>query len=182
MYAAREWGQKSYVDATKIAIMGWSYGGYLSSKVLELDSDAFSFALITAPVSDWRFYDSVYTERYMKLPSTNPAGYAETAVHNVTGFKNVRGGFLIQHGTGDDNVHFQNSAVLVDTLTAGGVSPKNMHLHYFTDSDHGISFHGASQFVYKQMAQYLYAEKTRSEGKLVHQFDKRTVSAAIEKP
>jgi len=55
-------------------------------------------------------------------------------------------------------------------------------LHYFTDSDHGISFHGASQFVYKQMAQYLYAEKTRSEGKLVHQFDKRTVSAAIEKP
>lgn len=173
VWAAREYSKRSYVDSTKIAIMGWSYGGYLASKVLETDSDAFSFALITAPVSDWRFYDSMYTERYMKVPATNAAGYTESAIHNTTGFQNVRGGFLIQHGTGDDNVHFQNGAVLVDTLQVGGVSPNKMHTQWFTDSDHGISFHGATSFLYKQMAKYLYEEKMRSEEAESHQFDKR---------
>ncbi|KAL3420977.1 dipeptidyl-peptidase 4 [Phlyctema vagabunda] len=174
VYAAQQWAKKEYVDSTKIAIMGWSYGGYLAAKVLELDSDAFSFALITAPVSDWQFYDSMYTERYMKTLEANAGGYNTTAVRKTAGFQHARGGFLIQHGTGDDNVHFQNSAVLVDTLTAGRVSPNKMHVQWFTDSDHSINFHGATQFVYKQMAQYLYAEKVRSEDEvLVHQFDKR---------
>lgn len=152
--------------------MGWSYGGYLSSKVLELDSDVFSFAIITAPVSDWRFYDSMYTERYMKTLSSNEAGYNATAVTNATGFQNVRGGFLIQHGTGDDNVHFQHSAVLVDTLTVQGVSPKKLHTQWFTDSDHAINFHGASTLIYKQMARYFWLEKNRVE-EGVHQFDKK---------
>lgn len=172
VYAAQQWAKKSYVDASKITIMGWSYGGYLSSKVLELDSDVFSFAMITAPVSDWRFYDSMYTERYMKTLSGNAAGYAASAVVNATGFQNARGGFLIQHGTGDDNVHFQNSAVLIDTLTAAKVSPKKMHVQWFTDSDHNINFHGATSFVYKQMARYFWLEKQRrSESE--HQFDKK---------
>jgi len=154
--------------------MGWSYGGYLSSKVLELNSDVFSFAMITAPVSDWRFYDSMYTERYMKSLSANLEGYKTTAVSNATGFQNARGGFLIQHGTGDDNVHFQNSAVLVDTLTVGQVSPKKMHVQWFTDDDHNINFHGATQLVYKQMARYFWMEKERKEkGEKVHQFDKK---------
>ena len=132
--------------------MGWSYGGYLSSKVLELNSDVFSFGMITAPVSDWRFYDSMYTERYMKTLSTNAAGYNTSAVVDAEGFKNVRGGFLVQHGTGDDNVHFQNSAVLVDTLTAAQVGPGKMHVQWFTDSDHSINFHGATTLVYKQVS------------------------------
>jgi dipeptidyl-peptidase-4 len=178
VYAAQQYAKKPYVDSTKMAIMGWSFGGYLSSKVLELDSDAFSFALITAPVSDWRFYDSMYTERYMKTPALNAAGYNASAVHDAEGFKNVRGGFLLQHGTGDDNVHFQNSAVLVDTLTSARVGPKKMHVQWFTDSDHSINFHGANTLVYKQMARYLWLEKQRkedgdgAEGK--HQFDRRT--------
>ncbi|KAH7306135.1 dipeptidyl peptidase IV N-terminal region-domain-containing protein [Rhexocercosporidium sp. MPI-PUGE-AT-0058] len=172
VYAAKEYGKRSYVDASKITIFGWSYGGYLAGKVLELDSDAFSFAILTAPVSDWRFYDSMYTERYMKLLSTNEAGYNTTAIRKSAGFQNVRGGFLIQHGTGDDNVHFQNSAVLVDTLTVGKVSPKKFHVQWFTDSDHGISFHGATTLIYKQMARYFWLEKTRKdEGP--HQFDKK---------
>lgn len=152
VYAAQQWAKKPYVDASKITIMGWSYGGYLSAKALELNSDVFSFAMITAPVSDWRFYDSMYTERYMKTLSANAAGYNTSAVVNVDGFKNVRGGFLVQHGTGDDNVHFQNSAVLVDTLTVGGVGPAKMHVQWFTDSDHSNNFHGATKLLYKQVS------------------------------
>lgn len=95
VYAAQRYAKKPYVDATKITIMGWSYGGYLSAKVLELSSDVFSFGMITAPVSDWRFYDSMYTERYMKTLSSNLEGYKTTVVNNATGFQNVTGGFLI---------------------------------------------------------------------------------------
>ena len=108
----------------------------------------------------------------MKLPpsanssshasSSNP--YSLSAVSSPTGFANTRGGFLIQHGTGDDNVHFQNSAVMVDMLTYGGISPDKMHVQWFTDSDHSISWHGAGGLVYKQMALYLLGEKRRVEG------------------
>lgn len=182
VYAARQYAKKPYVDASKIAIMGWSYGGYLSAKVLELNSDAFSFGMITAPVSDWRFYDSMYTERYMKDLASNLDGYKTTAVVNATGFQNVRGGFLIQHGTGDDNVHFQNSAVLVDTLTTAKVSPKKFHVQWFTDSDHSINFHGATTLVYKQMARYFWLEKERKEGGPIHQFDKRGMEFDPEMP
>lgn len=114
----------------------------------------------------------------MKTPSTNAAGYNKSSVRNADGFKSVRGGFLIQHGTGDDNVHFQNSAVLADTLTLARVSPKKMHVHWFTDSDHSINFHNANQFVYKQRARFLWREKLRdaSDDK-VHQFDRRAIGA-----
>jgi dipeptidyl-peptidase 4 len=84
-----------YINPNKVGMWGWSYGGYLTAKTLEQDSDIFSFGLITAPVSDWRFYDSMYTERYMKTYEMNPAGYNETAVRNATGFANARGGFAI---------------------------------------------------------------------------------------
>ena len=134
VWAAREIAKYPYVDKNKIVIWGWSYGGYLSAKVLETNSGAFSMGLITAPVSDWRLYDSMYTERFMKTYEMNAAGYNKTAVRKVDGFKNVAGGFLIQHGTGDDNVHFQNSATLVDTLISGGVSPEKMQVQFFTDS------------------------------------------------
>ncbi|PWW77994.1 hypothetical protein C7212DRAFT_276799 [Tuber magnatum] len=161
VWAAREYAKRHYVDAEKIAIWGWSYGGYLTGKVLELDSGVFSLGLMTAPVSDWRFYDSMYTERYMKLPTTNRAGYNASAITKTSGFKNVAGGFLIQHGTGDDNVHFQNTAVL-------------MHVQWFTDSDHNIDFHRATSFLYKQLAKALYDERKRTpEGK--HQWSRRRV-------
>lgn len=125
-------------------------------------------------MSDWRFYDTMYTERYMGTLLTNADGYAASAVKKVDGFKNVAGGFLVQHGTGDDNVHFQNSAALVDTLISAGVSPEKMHVQWFTDSDHGISFHGASKYLYKQLAKTLYTEKQR-EGVEKHQWSRKSV-------
>jgi dipeptidyl-peptidase 4 len=148
----------------------------------------------------------------MKSPLTNSENYFISSVHNTSGFQHARGGVLLQHGTGDDNVHFQNSAVLVDLLMSGGangqamsiaefdspkhgiqfgpyaeevkaessfgsasaVSPSKLHVQWFTDSDHGISFHGASIFIRKQMARWLYKEKHRKESthaEKVHQWD-----------
>ncbi|CUS10777.1 unnamed protein product, partial [Tuber aestivum] len=172
VWAAKEYGKRDYVDPGKISIWGWSYGGYLTGKVLELDSGAFSSGIMTAPSSDWRFYDSIYTERYMKSPTANRAGYNASAIAKTSGFKNVAGGFLIQHGTADDNVHFQNPAVLVGTLVSEGVGPEKMRVQWFTDSDHNINYNGASSFLYKQLAKALYDEKRRTpEGK--HQWSRR---------
>ncbi|KAL4916759.1 putative dipeptidyl peptidase 4 [Aspergillus aurantiobrunneus] len=173
VYAARQAAQRDWIDADHIAIWGWSYGGYLTGKVLETDSGAFSLGLLTAPVSDWRLYDSMYTERYMKTLSTNEEGYNTTAIRRTEGFKNVAGGFLIQHGTGDDNVHFQNAAALVDTLMGDGVTPEQMQVQWFTDSDHSINYNGGSVFLYRQLAQRLYEEKQRSDTGEQHQWSKR---------
>ncbi|KAI0173489.1 dipeptidyl peptidase IV N-terminal region-domain-containing protein [Hypoxylon sp. FL1284] len=142
-------------------IFGWSYGGYLSAKVVEADSGAFTLGLIVAPVSDWRFYDSMYTERYMKTSQANPDGYAQSAVRNADGFRHIAGGFSIQHGLGDDNVHYQNTAALLDLLVGAGVPPSKMQWRVFTDSDHGISYNGASTYLYKFLTELLYREKTR---------------------
>ncbi|KAI9303710.1 dipeptidyl peptidase IV N-terminal region-domain-containing protein [Cunninghamella echinulata] len=99
--AARHWANLDYVDHSRIAIWGWSYGGYLVSKCLEADSGIFNSGLAVAPVTDWRYYDSIYTERYMLTPKMNPTGYTNSAVNNMTGFANSK--FLLIHGTGDDN-------------------------------------------------------------------------------
>lgn len=169
--------QNSFIDAEKVGMWGWSFGGYLTAKVLEQNSNVFSLGLITAPVSDWRFYDSMYTERYMKRLEDNEAGYNETAVRDVDGFKNVRGGFAVMHGTGDDNVHYQNSAALVDLLVGGGVGPQKMEMVAFTDSDHGIVYNGARAWIYRFLTGRLWEERERESGGLVvqHQWSRREV-------
>ncbi|KAK3190562.1 dipeptidylpeptidase [Lecanicillium sp. MT-2017a] len=165
--------QHSYIDTNKVGMWGWSYGGYLTAKTVEQDSGAFTFGLITAPVSDFRFYDSVYTERYMKTLEGNADGYAKTAVRNTAGFKNIAGGVAIMHGTGDDNVHYQNAAALVDLLVGDKVSPSKMKMMAFTDSDHGISYNGASDYIYKFLTARLWDEVQRTDEKMVHQWTRR---------
>lgn len=170
----------SYINPEKFGIWGWSFGGYLSAKVVELQGSEgpFSLGLITAPVTDWRFYDSMYTERYMKTSAMNEAGYNETAVRNATGFKNIRGGFAIMHGLGDDNVHYQNTAALVDLLVAEGVTSEKMDMFAFTDSDHSINYNGATTYIYKYLSKLLWEEVQRvPEESLVHQWSKRKVVA-----
>ncbi|KAJ4368428.1 Dipeptidyl peptidase 4 [Neocucurbitaria cava] len=174
IWAAKEIAKNAYIDSDHIGIWGWSYGGYLSSKVVEVGDPIISFALITAPVSDWRFYDSLYTERYMKTPTLNPAGYNRSRVHDATGFKSIAGGVVIQHGTGDDNVHFQNSAALVDLLMVNRVTPEKMTNTFFTDSDHSINFHNDGRFLYRQLSKKLFEEKERvGDLKGGHQWSKR---------
>lgn len=164
-----------FIDAHRIGMWGWSFGGYLTAKTVELDSDVFTLGLITAPVTDWRFYDSVYTERYMKKLEDNLQGYTDTSVHNATGFKNIAGGFSLLHGTGDDNVHYQHAASLVDFLLAEGVTPAKMRMFAFTDSTHSISYNGDSLYLYRFLTQRLYDEVKRKVGTeaLVHQWSKR---------
>ena len=144
--AAKIWAAKKYVDASRIAIWGWSYGGFQTLKTLEQDAgQTFSYGMAVAPVTDWRFYDSIYTERYMLTPQTNEGGYERTAVSNVTALgQNVR--FLLMHGVADDNVHFQNSLTLLDKLDLAGI--ENYDVHVFPDSDHSIYFHNANRIVY----------------------------------
>ncbi|RMZ90395.1 hypothetical protein DV736_g2373, partial [Chaetothyriales sp. CBS 134916] len=150
---AKEWAQKPYVDADRIAIWGWSYGGFMTLKVLETDAgQTFKYGMSVAPVTDWRFYDSIYTERYMRTPQNNPDGYDSSAISNATALgQNVR--FLVIHGTGDDNVHYQNTLTLLDKLDLAGVD--NYDVHFFPDSDHSIYFHNANYMVYQKLSKWL---------------------------
>lgn len=176
IFAAKELAKNSWVDSNHIGIWGWSYGGYLSAKVVEVGDPIISFAAITAPVSDWRFYDSLYTERYMKTPDINPGGYNVSRVHDASGFKKIAGGVVIQHGTGDDNVHFQNAAALVDLLMVNRVTPEKMQNTFFTDSDHSINFHNNGKFLYRQLSKMVYEEKQREgDSKGGHQWSKKSV-------
>ncbi|KAG1043078.1 hypothetical protein G6F43_011751 [Rhizopus delemar] len=149
--AGRHWAKLEYVDKYRMAIWGWSYGGYMTTRVIEANDGVFSTGMAVAPVTDWRFYDSVYTERYMKTPELNPDGYVNSAVNNMTGFRDSK--FLLVHGTGDDNVHFQHSATLVDKLTMADIH--NYRIQFFTDSNHAIKYHNANKNVYYLLTEFL---------------------------
>lgn len=147
--AAALYGDKSFVDAEKISLFGWSYGGYLTLKTLERDAGQhFKYGLSVAPVTDWSLYDSVYTERYMHTPQENAQGYEASRVHNVTAIGHANR-FLLMHGTGDDNVHFQNSLRFLDLLDLNAV--ENYDVHIFPDSDHSIRYHNANKVVYDKL-------------------------------
>ncbi|TVY75738.1 putative dipeptidyl-aminopeptidase B [Lachnellula suecica] len=150
---AKMWAKKKYVDASRMAIWGWSYGGFMTLKTLEQDAgQTFSYGMAVAPVTDWRYYDSIYTERYMHTPQHNPGGYDNTSISNMTALhQNVR--FLLMHGVADDNVHMQNSLTLLDKLDLAGV--ENYDVHVFPDSDHGIFFHNANRIVYDKLSNWL---------------------------
>ncbi|KAK1999608.1 hypothetical protein LX36DRAFT_471066 [Colletotrichum falcatum] len=151
--AAQAWAAKKYVDPARIAIWGWSYGGFNTLKTLEMDAGrTFSYGMAVAPVTDWRFYDSIYTERYMRTPQLNPSGYDQTAVSNVSALAgNVR--WLMMHGVADDNVHYQSTLTLLDKLNLEGI--ENYDVHVFPDSDHGIYFHNANRIVYDKLSNWL---------------------------
>jgi dipeptidyl aminopeptidase len=149
--AARQWATKRYVDTKRIGIWGWSYGGYMTTKVMENGAGVHSLGMAVAPVISWRMYDSIYTERVMKLPATNPDGYHNASVTNVTAFNNVN--FLLAHGSGDDNVHFANSAHLIDMFTQARI--RNYRFRMFTDSAHSMSVRSAYRELHEWMTAFL---------------------------
>lgn len=144
---AKQWSAKKYVDSERMAIWGWSYGGFMTLKTLETDAgQTFKYGMAVAPVTDWRFYDSIYTERYMHTPQHNKEGYDNATISDMNGLAgNVR--FLVMHGVSDDNVHFQNTLQLLDRLDQSNV--RNYDVHVFPDSDHSIYFHNANTVVYE---------------------------------
>ncbi|KAL4810189.1 putative dipeptidyl-aminopeptidase B [Aspergillus unguis] len=151
--AAKQWAEKPYIDETRMAIWGWSYGGFMTLKTLEQDAgETFQYGMAVAPVTDWRFYDSVYTERYMHTPQYNPHGYDNTSITDMSALQsNVR--FLVMHGSSDDNVHIQNTLTLIDKLDLASV--QNYDVHFYPDSDHSIFFHNAHLMVYERLASWL---------------------------
>ncbi|KAJ2771720.1 Dpp4p, partial [Coemansia nantahalensis] len=159
--AARYFQRQAFVNPQRIAIWGWSYGGYTTARAIERHSDVFRVGMAVAPVTSWRLYDSVYTERYLRTPQDNRDGYAQSAVTNTTGFARAR--FLVQHGTGDDNVHLQNTLALADMLAAENVP--GFEVAVYADSDHSIYTHGVRPALYARMVNFLFRSFHELENK-----------------
>lgn len=131
--AAKYLGKLPYVDASRIGIWGWSYGGFMAAHCITRGADVFKAAIAVAPVTNWRYYDNIYTERYMGLPKDNAKGYDDNAPMAYA--KNLKGKFLLVHGTADDNVHFQNSVELTTALLKEN---KQFDMFFYPNKDHGI--------------------------------------------
>ncbi|KAJ8003478.1 hypothetical protein DPEC_G00148730 [Dallia pectoralis] len=148
--AAREFIKMGFIDKDRIAIWGWSYGGYVTSMVLGAGSGAFKCGMAVAPVSKWEYYDSIYTERYMKQPSENPEFYNNSTVTaRAKNFRSVQ--YLLVHGTADDNVHFQQAAQISKALVEEQVDFDAM---WYTDKDHGLDG-SANRHVYTHLSHFL---------------------------
>ena len=132
--SAIELGKRNYIDENRIGIWGWSYGGFLSSLAITKGADVFKMAIAVAPVTSWRYYDTVYTERYMQTPQENPSGYDENSPVNFADL--LKGDYLLIHGTGDDNVHVQNSMQMINALIQAN---KEFDFFAYPDRAHGIS-------------------------------------------
>ena len=148
--SAKHLANLPYVDAARIGIWGWSYGGYMSALALEEGADAFAMAIAVAPVSSWRYYDTIYTERFLSTPQENPSGYDDNSP--ATHAAKMKGKFLLVHGTGDDNVHFQNAVVLQDALISAGVQFESF---YYPDRAHGIYRNNARPHLFNMMTQFV---------------------------
>jgi dipeptidyl-peptidase-4 len=148
--AAKVLGELSYIDATRVGIWGWSYGGYMSSLALAKGNEIFKMAIAIAPVTNWRFYDNIYTERYMGLPKDNADGYDNNSPINFV--KDIKGKYLIVHGTGDDNVHFENSVMMVDELIKNNIP---FDSEFYPNKNHGIYGGYTRLHLYNKMTNFV---------------------------
>ena len=131
--SAKELAKRPYINKNEIGIWGWSFGGHMSTNCLLKGSDTFKMAIAVAPVTSWRFYDSIYTERFLRTPQENPAGYDENSPINYA--NKLTGKFLLVHGSGDDNVHVQNTMRLTNALIEAN---KPFDQAIYPDRTHGI--------------------------------------------
>jgi len=154
--SAKELGKLAYIDQNNIGIWGWSYGGYMSSLAITKGADTFKMAIAVAPVTSWRFYDTVYTERYMQTPQENPFGYDDNSPINFANL--LKGKYLLIHGSGDDNVHFENTMRMVESLVGAG---KQFDMFVYPDKNHGIYGHyngkgNVRLNLYKKMTTFIH--------------------------
>lgn len=148
--AAKYVGSLPYVEKSRIGIWGWSYGGYMSSLCLFLGNDIFKMAMAVAPVTNWRFYDTIYTERFLQKPQDNVKGYDDFSP--ITHVDKLRGKYLLIHGTGDDNVHFQNSLELQNALIKAN---KQFESFYYPNRNHGIYGGNTRLHLYTLMTKFV---------------------------
>lgn len=148
--AAKYLGTLNYVDKSRIGIFGWSYGGYMTSLCITRGAEVFKTAIAVAPVTNWKFYDSIYTERYMGTKESNPTGYDANA---PTAYADkLKGNFLLIHGTADDNVHWQNSAELINAMVKAN---KQFELFIYPDKNHGIYGGNTRMHLYTMMTNFI---------------------------
>ena len=148
--AAKYLGALPYIDAKRIGIFGWSYGGYMSSLCILKGADVFKTAIAVAPVTNWKWYDSIYTERYMQTEKENAKGYEENSPVNFANL--LKGNYLLIHGTADDNVHFQNSVEMANALIGAN---KQFDTYFYPNRNHGIYGGFARLHLYTKMTNFL---------------------------
>ena len=148
--AAKYLAAKSYVDPDRIGIWGWSYGGYMSTLCITKGADIFSMAIAVAPVTNWRYYDNIYTERFMQKPQDNPSGYDDNSPINHV--DKLEGKYLLIHGTGDDNVHVQNSMDLISALVKAN---KQFDMFLYPNKNHGIYGGNTRQHLYTMLTEFI---------------------------
>jgi len=149
--AAAQWiGSQSFVDAGRIGIFGWSFGGYMASLAMTKGADVFKAGIAVAPVTTWRYYDTIYTERYLQTPQENPQGYDENSPINFAGL--MKGKYLLIHGTADDNVHYQNAVEMAEALIQ-----KNKEFEFMTypDKNHGIYGGNTRLHLHQKMTDFI---------------------------
>ena len=149
--AAIYFGSLPYIDAKRIGIYGWSYGGYMAALCMTKGADVFKAGIAGAPVTSWRFYDTIYTERFMRTPQENPDGYDDNSPINHV--DKMKGAFLLIHGTADDNVHFQNSVEMADKLIE---ADKYFDMLFYPNRSHGISGGNYSYHMYNSMTNFIF--------------------------
>jgi dipeptidyl-peptidase 4 len=149
--AARYLASLPYIAGDRIAIFGWSYGGYLSSLCLALGAEEFAAAIAVAPVTNWRFYDTIYTERYMRTPQENPDGYDNNSP--VTHVDKIKGDYLLVHRSADDNVHYQNALEMAYALIEADV---DFEMMIYPNHDHSIFRGNARLHLYRIMTDFLH--------------------------
>jgi len=148
--AAKKLGAMNYIDASRVGIWGWSYGGFMSSNCLLKGNDTFSMAIAVAPVTNWRFYDSIYTERYMTTPQENASGYDQNSPINHV--DKLKGKYLLVHGSADDNVHVQNTMRMVEALVQAN---KQFEWAIYPDKNHGIYGGNTRIHLYNKMTNFI---------------------------
>ena len=148
---ARTLGELPFIDKKRIGIWGWSFGGHMAAHCLLTGGGIFSFAIAVAPVTNWRFYDTIYTERFMRTPQENPEGYDLNSPLNYA--DQLKGNFLIIHGSGDDNVHVQNTMRMVDALIQ---ADKQFDWMIYPDKNHSISGGNTQKHLYTKMTNFIF--------------------------
>ena len=148
--AAKYFGNLEYIDKERIGIQGWSYGGYMSSLAITKGAETFKLAVAIAPVTNWRYYDNIYTERYMQTPQENASGYDDNSPINHV--EKLKGKYLLIHGTADDNVHVQNTYEMTSALVRAN---KQFDLFVYPDKNHGIYGKNTRYHLYKKITNFV---------------------------
>ena len=148
---AKYLGELHYIDKSRIGIWGWSFGGHMATHCLLTGNDTFSMAIAVAPVTNWRFYDTIYTERFMRTPQENPEGYDMNSPLNYA--DQLNGKFLIIHGSADDNVHVQNTMRMVEALIQAN---KQFEWMIYPDKNHGIFGGNTRKHLFTKMTEFIH--------------------------